>query len=164
VVVNFFLRLRLTTVNDLRTRYALMTRDPFTLKTDLVLRLADRRYESVGEVRTGFMFFRHGVPAPVPQYELRDEMGDLLARLDFAWPELGVWLEFDGREKYVKHLRPGDTVVDAVLREKQRESMITEVTGWRCIRITWADLERPVETVARILSTLGVPSRAPSFT
>lgn len=164
VVVNFFLRSGLTTLNDLAARYMRMTRDPFTLKTDLVLRLADGRHESVGEVRTGFMMFRFGVPAPQPQYELRDAMGDVLARLDFAWPELGVWLEFDGREKYVKHLRAGETVVDAVLREKQRESMIVERTGWRCIRITWADLERPTATVARISDMLGVPSRAPSFT
>jgi hypothetical protein len=164
VVVNFFLRNGLTTVDALRGRYSRMTRDPFTLKTDLVLRLADARHESVGEVRTAFMLFRSGVPVPVPQFELRDAPGDLIARLDFAWPSLGVWLEFDGREKYVKHLRREETVVDAVLREKQRESMIAELTGWRCIRITWADLERPEVTVARILAMLGVPSRAPSFT
>ena len=80
----------------------------------------------------------------------------MIARLDFAWPELGVWLEFDGREKYVKHLREGESVVDAVLREKQRESTIIELTGWRCIRITWADLDRPDATVARILAVLRV--------
>ena len=50
------------------------------------------------------------------------------------------------------------------LREKERESRITELTGWRCIRITWADLDRPNATVTRILSLLGVASRAPSFT
>ena len=37
------------------------------------------------------------------QYEIRDSAGQLLARLDFAWPELGVFLEFDGKEKYLKH-------------------------------------------------------------
>jgi hypothetical protein len=110
------------------------------------------------------MFFRCGVPAPVPQYEVRDESGDLIARLDFAWPALGMWLEFDGREKYEKHRRADESVTDAVLREKQRESLIGELTGWRCIRITWADLERPHVTVARILDLLGVSSRAPSFT
>jgi hypothetical protein len=141
-----------------------MEANPYTLKTDLVLRLADPRLESIGETRTFFMCYRGGVPAPVPQYEVRDAFGHLLARLDFAWPDLGVWLEFDGREKYVKFLREGESIVDAVLREKQRESMIAELTGWRCIRITWADLQRPEATVARIVALLGIATRVPSFT
>jgi hypothetical protein len=159
VVVNDFLRRDLTTLDDLRRRYAPMAHDPYTARADLVLRLADPRLESVAETRTFFLCYRGGIPRPVPQYELRDASGDLMARLDFAWPELGVWLEFDGREKYVKYLREGESVVDAVLREKQRESMIAEATGWRCIRITWADLERPSATVARILAMLGVTTR-----
>jgi hypothetical protein len=158
VVVNDLLHRRLTTLEDLRARYQPMSNDPYTLRTDLVLRLADPRPESVGESRTLFMCYRGGVPAPTPQYELRSELGDLLAKLDFAWPALGVWLEFDGREKYVKFLREGESVVDVVLREKQRETMIGELTGWRCIRITWADLGRPDATVGRILAMLGVAS------
>ncbi len=164
VAINHLVRYKLTTIQDLRSRYEHMARDPFTLKTDLVLRLTDGRLESAGEVRTWFMLFRGGVPTPQPQYEVLDERGRLLARLDFAWPDLGVWLEFDGREKYVKHLRDGESVIDVVLREKKRESRIAERTGWRCVRITWGDLERPHATVARILGTLGVAPRAPSFT
>ncbi|MBO0845807.1 MAG: type IV toxin-antitoxin system AbiEi family antitoxin domain-containing protein [Nocardioides sp.] len=164
VLVNDFLHRRLTTLHDLQSRYASMKNDPHTLKTDLVLRLADSRSESVGESRTFFMCYRGGVPAPIPQYELRDDHGDLIARLDFAWPKLRVWLEFDGREKYLKHVRDGESVVDAVIREKQRESMIAELTGWTCIRITWADLQRPDATVARILAVLGVAPRVPSAT
>jgi hypothetical protein len=164
IVVNDFLHRRLTTVLDLQQRYAAMCHDPYTLKTDLVLRLADPRLESPAETRTWFMCYRHGVPAPTPQYELRDEIGDLIARLDFAWPELGVWLEVDGRQKYVKYLREGESVVDVVLREKERESMIAEITGWRCIRITWVDLADPEATVARIIRLLGVTPRVPSVT
>ena len=164
IVVNDFLHRRLTTVLDLQQRYAAMCHDPYTLKTDLVLRLADPRLESPAETRTWFMCYRHGVPAPTPQYQLRDEIGDLIARLDFAWPELGVWLEVDGRQKYVNYLREGESVVDVVLREKERESMIAEITGWRCIRITWVDLADPEATVARISRLLGVTPRVPSVT
>jgi hypothetical protein len=160
VMVNDFLHRRLTSIGDLWARYEGMSRDPYTLKTELVLRLADARLESIAESRTFFLCYRGSVPAPVPQYEIRDGDGEILARLDFAWPEFGVWLEFDGRQKYVKHLRKGESVVDAVLREKERESMIAELTGWRCIRITWADLERPSATVARILAMLGIATRA----
>ena len=64
----------------------------------------------------------------------------------------------------MKHLREGESIVDVVLREKQRESRIVELTGWTCIRIRWADLERPEATVARIQAVLGLATRAPSFT
>jgi hypothetical protein len=144
----------LTTPDRLRERYDRMRQDPFTLRTDLVLRLADGRVESVGESRSVFLCWRHGVPAPVPQWRVYDGRGRVIARLDLAWPELGAWLEFDGREKYLELLKEGETVVDAVLREKQRESRISEITGWRCIRITWADLERPDRTAARITAFL----------
>lgn len=164
VAVNHLLRCGFTTLVALRERYEPMAHDPFTLKTDLVLRLADSRPESVGEVRTMFMLYRGGVPAPIPQHEVHDDRGELIARLDFAWPEHKIWLEFDGREKYLKFLREGETVVEAVLREKERESRIAELTGWRCIRITWADLERPGATVARIVAMLGVATRVPTFT
>ena len=63
--------------------------------------------------------------------------------MDFAWPEYGIFLEFDGREKYLKYRRAGETIQDTILREKRREEMVCQITGWRCIRVTWADLERP---------------------
>ena len=125
-----------------------------TLNTDLVIALANPRCESVGESRTWHLFWRHGVVAPETGYDIYDPSGRLIARLDFAWPQLGVWLEFDGKEKYLKHRREGESVVDAVLREKKREERICRLTGWRCIRITWADLYRPVETARYINSVL----------
>lgn len=118
-----------------------------------MLRLAHPRIESVGETRTLFCCWSQGLPAPEPQW-IVSEHGREIARLDFAWPELGVWLEFDGRQKYVKFLREGETVTDAVLREKRREERIAELTGWRCIRITWADLADPVRLAARLRAFL----------
>lgn len=163
-VMNHFLHAGLTTPAKLRARYELMRHDPFTLRTDVVLRLADPRIESLAESRTTFLCWRYGVPAPVPQFVVYDEYGHVVARLDFAWPELKVWLEFDGREKYVKFLKEGETVVDVVLREKERESRIVELTGWRCIRITWADLQQPERTAARIIAFLRQTSGATSVT
>jgi hypothetical protein len=163
-VMNHFLHAGLTTPERMHERYDLMRQDPFTLRTDVVLRLADSRIESVGESRTVYLLWRHGVRAPVPQWVVLDERGQVVARLDLAWPELKAWLEFDGREKYLKHLKEGETVVDAVLREKERESRIAELTGWRCIRITWADLQHPQRTAARILAFLRQNATVPSFT
>ena len=127
---------------------------PRTLATDLTIRLADGRSESVGETRSRLMLWRGGLPAPEPQYDILDERGSVVARVDFAWPEYGVFLEFDGRAKYEKFLKEGEPVVAAVLREKKREEMICRLTGWRCIRIVWADLYRPDATNAYIRSVL----------
>jgi hypothetical protein len=155
IVVNHLLHHGLTTLDELNDRYSSMARHPFTLRTDLVLRLADSRIESVGESRTSYAMWRHHVPKPEPQLVITDRRGRAIARLDFAWPERKRWLEFDGKQKYVKYLREGETVTDAVLREKRREEMISELTSWRCMRITWADLADPVRLAARIHAFLG---------
>lgn len=142
-VMNDFLHRKLTTQEALEQRYATMHHWPESLKGDIVLRLADPRIESVGETRTFLVIWREGLPAPEPQYEIFDEYGNLVARVDFAWPEHGIFLEFDGREKYLQYRREGESVHDAILREKRREELICQITGWRCIRVVWADLERP---------------------
>jgi hypothetical protein len=153
-VVSHLLHTQQTTMQQLQTRYELMKRWPETLPTDLVLRLADERFESVGECRTYYLCFREGLPMPEPQYKVRDESGRVVARVDFAWPELGVFLEFDGKIKYEKLLEDGQRASDVVLAEKRREQMICRLTGWRCIRIDWSDLAHPERTAAMIRGML----------
>lgn len=153
-VVNHFLHHELTTPEALQSRYATMAQWPSTLGTDLVLRLADGRIESVGESRTLHFLFRHGFPAPVPQHEVYDAAGELVGRVDFAWPELGVFLEFDGKVKYEDLLKDGERASDVVVREKRREERICRITGWRCVRLVWADLEHPERTAAMLRSVL----------
>lgn len=152
VSINAMLHAGLCTTNDLRDRYSAMRFWPGTLATDLVLRLADPRLESAGETRSAYAFWREGLPPTQPQYRVDDRAGRLVARLDFAWPELGVWVEFDGREKYLRFRREGETIADAVLREKRREERIRELTGWICVRITWAELADPRRIAARIMA------------
>lgn len=154
VAVNHLLHEVLTTAAALSARYASMGHHPHTLRTQLVLALADPRIESVGESRFFFGCWRGHVPRPAPQYVVLDELGRIYARLDFAWPHLGKWAEFDGRQKYLSHRRPGESIEDAVLREKRREDRVRELTGWRCIRITWADLSDWEQLAARLLAFL----------
>ncbi len=149
-VTDDLLHRKLTTPEQLTSRYAAMTNWPSTLTTELVIRLADGRHESVGESRTGYLLWREGLPRPEPQFEVFDENGVLIGRVDFAWPEHRLFLEFDGVQKYVKFLEPGETITDVILREKHREEAICLLTGWHCIRITWADLARPQVIVQRI--------------
>lgn len=150
VVIDDLLHRGLTDLDQLKARNSLMVRWPDTLHTDLILRLADGRSESVGETRSRHLCWAQGLPAPTPQFPVLDLAGREFARVDLAWPSLGVFLEFDGRVKYQRFLREGESVTDAVLREKKREELICEVTGWRCIRIVWADLHTPAQTADRI--------------
>jgi hypothetical protein len=154
-VVNHLLHTQQTTLEKVRERYELgIDQWSGTLKTDIVLRLANPSLASVAESRTFYLFYAKGLPAPIPQYPIRDAQGRVLYYVDFAWPELGVFLEFDGKEKYSRHIKPGQTPGDAVFSEKKREDRIRELTGWRCIRITWADLEKPSHTAMRIRMAL----------
>ena len=153
-VVSHLLHTGQTTMEQLRARYELMKHWPETLGTDLVLRLSDGRFESIGECRTYYLCFWEGLPMPEPQYEVRDETGRVVARVDFAWPEHGVFLEFDGKVKYEKLLKDGERASDVVIAEKRREELVCRLTGWRCIRITWADLAHRTRTAALIRRAL----------
>jgi len=147
--LNDMLHRKLTTLTEIDACIEFMEQWPGTLAHRVVRRLATEKPESVGENRSWFLFWRQGLPLPEPQYEIRDEHGNVIARVDFAWPELRVFVEFDGRIKY-EPASDGESPTAIVLREKRREERICEMTGWRCIRITWADLYHPERTAARI--------------
>ena len=123
---------------------------PNSLGVNVMLHLADGRFESVGECRSAHLCWTQGLPMPIPQWEIYLPDGRLLARVDFAWPEGRLFGEFDGRVKYTRLRRPNETIEETVLREKRREEAILELTGWRIIRLTWEDLAHPAATAARI--------------
>lgn len=132
---------------------------PQSLNTRLVTDLVHPLLESVAEVRAWYLCWREHLPRPEPQVVVRDERGRFVARLDFAWPEHGVFLEVDGRAKYTKFRRRGESLDEFVLREKRREEQVCQLTGWVCVRVTWQDLGQP-ELLARRLRRI-LDQRAP---
>jgi hypothetical protein len=154
VVVNSGLHQRLFTPEDLEAQHALMRSWPGAGHLQLVTRLADGRAESVAESRCVHLFWAQGLPKPELQYPVYDGRGNLVGIADFAWPELGLLGEFDGKVKYLRHLRPGEEPGDAVFREKQREDLMRRVTGWSMVRLTWSDLYNPVATAMMIRSMM----------
>ena len=150
VVVNAMLHLGLLDEAALAAAIADLKTWPATISNHLLLHLVDKRMSSVAETRTDFMFHVQRLPRPEPQVEVYDEVGTLLGIVDFLWRELGVFLEFDGKIKYEKLRRAGETLDEYLMREKRREERICLATGWVCIRITWSDLEQPVATAHRI--------------
>ncbi|WP_210440934.1 hypothetical protein [Nocardioides xinjiangensis] len=150
VVTNGLLHGQHMTREELVASARAMKHWPHTLSAHVVVALADERMESVAETRTYYLCRQQHLPRPEPQYPVVDEHGQVFARADFAWPEHGVFLEFDGRVKYEQHRRPGETLEQYLMREKRREERICQLTGWVCIRIGWTDLADPVTTAARI--------------
>ena len=51
--------------------------------------------------------------------------------------------------KYRRFLRSGEDPSDVVFREKRREDLLREATGWPMIRYIYSDLSRPMQTVER---------------
>lgn len=113
-----------------------------------VLAAADSRSESPGETLTRDLLVRLKLPMPDPQVDVRTTAG--LYRLDFAWRERKVALEFDGRTKYFDY----QSTDEVLFKERQRENALI-AAGWTFIRITWKDLFDEAAFKERILSTLG---------
>lgn len=154
ITVDGLLHLGLTTLSGI-TQFAHRTRWwPNSLRTVVVLRLADARHESAGESRTAYFCYAQGLPRPEPQVVVLDEHGREFARVDFAWVTLGVFLEFDGKIKYDKFRREGESLEDYLMREKARAERICQLTGWVCVRITWADLNDPKRLASRLRGLL----------
>lgn len=124
------LRLRLTSVADLtrrasgvpgsvRVRRVLALRPPGAAPTESFLEtLMVQLARTVPDL-----------PPPVRQYDVYDEHGVLVARVDLAWPELGIFIELDGEHHL---LQP---VYDA-----NRETAVVAATGWLCGRFTWTEV------------------------
>ena len=108
---------------------------------------ADPRSESAGETLTRELLTRLKLPLPEPQVLVATRAGRY--RLDFAWKEEKVALEFDGKTKYFDY-RP---TAEVLFQERQREKALTE-NGWTFVRVRWADLFREHEFKARVLAAL----------
>lgn len=122
------------------------------------LELADPRSESAGESLTRELLHRLKIEPPELQYVVRTPSGE--HRLDFAWPQRKVALEFDGKTKYFDYRPTGDVL----FAERRREKALME-QGWTFIRIEWKDLFNEVEFKYRVLRALsrGTAANSPPF-
>ena len=101
------------------------------------------------ETRLRLLLGRSGLPRPVAQHEVRDARG-FVARVDFAWPEHRLALEYEGEWHGAPQQVPAD-------RERLNRLF---VAGWRVIFVTKADLRRPERLLARIRAALPPPTFA----
>jgi hypothetical protein len=107
--------------------------------------LADDRAESPMESEARLAMIDGGLPIPELQYEIIDGNGEL-RRVDFAWPDVRVAVEYDGMDW---HSGP-----DAMKRDRRRQAALRDV-DWVAMAIVFEDVRyRPWEFVARISAQL----------
>ena len=149
-VLDWFRRNRLTSYDELADVFASRATWANTLGLRRQLVLSDDGSESVGETRLRLIMHDTRLPRPKVQYEVCFPDGTVAGTCDLALPEHRLLIEFDGMIKYRRLLRPGESITDAVVREKSREDLLRELSGCSMIRFVWADLDRPNEVEARI--------------
>jgi len=84
-----------------------------------------------------------GLPPPVRQFVILSEHGSFIARIDLAWPDLGLFLELDGQG------HKGQPVYDA-----HRQTLVIATTGWLVGRFTWYEVVYIPKTTTRRLGEL----------
>lgn len=112
--------------------------------------------ESPGESLSRVIFNEQGVPAPQLQFPLVLRMPGgwtQHCRTDFAWERQRLVGEFDGKAKYERYVRRGESPGDVVFREKRREDAL-RAAGWRVLRWTWEELGDPATLGRRVRDAL----------
>jgi very-short-patch-repair endonuclease len=105
--------------------------------------LADPRAESPPESRLRVLLALAGLDA-VPQYRVRDEAGNVLARVDLAFPEHRIAIEYDG----AWHAE------DQQFASDRRRLNRLVAAGWLVLHVTAAHMRDPAGLVARVRALL----------
>lgn len=102
--------------------------------------------ESPMETRLRLLIVLAGLPAPIPQVELFDELGEFIARVDLYYPSHRLCIEFDGGQHR-----------DQLTDDNRRQNRIVSA-GYEVLRFTSADvLGAPLRVVATIRAALAGP-------
>jgi hypothetical protein len=147
---------RRSSKDDLRMRLMDIVGTPGSRSAARAVAFADGRSESVGESRSRVILHRWGLGPTTIQFDVLRGDGSTVGRTDFAWEDRRLVGEFDGRVKYGRLLRPGQSPGDAVFDEKRREDEIRD-EGWGVIRWVWSELDVPHRFAARIRRQLARP-------
>jgi hypothetical protein len=111
--------------------------------------LSDGRAESPPESRLRVLLALAGIPA-VPQHTVRDSAGEFVARVDLAYPDRRIAVEYDGAWHGEK----------SQLSKDRRRHNRRVAAGWIVLYVTAADMHDSAGLIARIRAVLGTPTPA----
>ena len=129
----------LVSLTDVRDAVAVLPRGRGSAQARRVAELADGVAQSPQETRLRLALVRAGLPAPVAQHRVFDDDG-FLARVDFAYPDLRIAIEYDG-------LWHGER--RAFLADRRRLNRLN-AAGWLVLHVTLEDLRHPERLAARV--------------
>lgn len=143
VALDVLLARRIVLLSDLEEAVGRLVPGRGTRLARRAVELADGRAESPQESRLRVLLRCAGL-TPVPQFTVRAEDGAFIARVDLAFPDLRVAIEYDGAWH-------GESV--HVGRDRRRMNRLSDA-GWTVFYVTAADLRDPSALVARIRALL----------
>jgi hypothetical protein len=146
VALDRFLRAGLVAPAEL-TAAATTVTGPGCRRIRRAVSLADGLAGSPQETRLRLLLWASPLPRPVAQHTVRDAHGGFVARVDFAWPEQKVALEYEG-------LWHGER--QNVAKDRRRLNEL-RAAGWTVIFVTAAELYDRAALVARIAAELKAP-------
>jgi hypothetical protein len=96
VVADALTHLRRTTIEEIRSYFAAQRRMRNLRIAELLIDAIEPKAESPMETRLRLVMVEGGLPPPEAQWEITNAAGVLLWRLDLAYPEIRVAVEYDG--------------------------------------------------------------------
>lgn len=109
-----------------------------------LLGLVDGRAESPAESWLRLLVIDAGFPIPQAQFQVRNLRGEPVYRLDLAWPELRIALEYDGYEAHA----------DRAAADLARDTDLAG-RGWITVRATASDLASPRQLLDALAEAFG---------
>ncbi len=88
------------------------------------------------------------LPTPTRQVEVFNRYRRFVARVDLAWPELGVFIELDGQQHK-----------DQPVYDASRETAVVATKGWLPARFTWREVVYTPKSTLRNLIELHQTAR-----
>ena len=126
-------------LDDVRAAVQELPRCQGSAQARRVADLADGTAESPQETRLRLLLGRAGLPDPVAQFRVFDEEG-FIARVDFAYPDLKIAIEYDG-------LWHGGR--QAFLDDRGRMNRLA-AAGWIVLHVTAGDMRHPDRLAAQV--------------
>ena len=125
----------------------------------IVTALASPGSESPGESRMKYQLWTNNFPAPILQAVICDQHGTFIGKVDLFYPDYGVVLEYDGRDKYTP--RYGHQPEETIVSERLREKLLTN-SGLLVLRVTAENLATGV-WLGELAETIGHRAAAPNL-
>jgi very-short-patch-repair endonuclease len=139
VVADALTHLGLVDVDELRRYFASKRRLRNLRVGEGLLDLIEPATESPMETRLRVVLIDGGLPRPKPQHVVRTPSGAFVGRLDFAYPEVELAIEYDGADHWKQR------------REDDRRRTAVRELGWEVLVYSADDVYKtPIDTAREV--------------